>query len=111
VFGANFGTGWLYQTRLGSDGTITGGAMYADIYTQLWNLHVQNKAEEKRELFSKLLLMLNLDQDIPGTRLYLLKKRGIFKTAVSRQKQVNLSADEIAEIEYRFAALKPYLRG
>ena len=83
--------------------------MYADIYTQLWNLNVQNKTEEKRELFSKLLLMLNLDQDIPGTRLYLLKKRGIFKTSVSRQKQVNLTADEIAEIEYRFEALKPYL--
>jgi 1-pyrroline-4-hydroxy-2-carboxylate deaminase len=110
VFGANFGTGWLYQSRLGSDGTITGGAMYADIYTQLWNMNVQNKIEEKRELFSKLLLMLNLDQDIPGTRLYLLKKRGIFKTSVSRQKQVNLTADEIAEIEYRFEALKPYVR-
>jgi hypothetical protein len=53
--------------------------------------------------------MLNLDQDIPGTRLYLLKKRGIFKTSVSRQKQVNLTAGEIAEIEYRFEALKPYL--
>jgi hypothetical protein len=55
--------------------------------------------------------MLNLDQDIPGTRLYILKKRGIFKTAVSRQKQFSLSADEIAEIEYRFEALKPYLIG
>src|SRR5580704_18997326 len=72
VFGANFGTSWLYQTRLGSDGTITGGAMYGDIYAQLWNLHVQNKVEDKRELFSKLLLMLNLDQDILGTRLYIL---------------------------------------
>ena len=110
VFGANFGNGWLYQMRLGCDGTITGGTMYADIYARLWSLHLQNKPDEKRELFSKLLLMLNLDQDIPGTRLYLLKKRGIFKTSVSRQREYKMSADEIAEIEYRFEALKPYLQ-
>jgi dihydrodipicolinate synthase/N-acetylneuraminate lyase len=110
VFGANFGNGWLYQMRLGCDGTITGGAMYADIYARLWNLHQQNKPDETRELFSKLLLMLNLDQDIPGTRLYMLRKRGIFKTSVSRQREYKLSPDEIAEIEYRFAALKPYLK-
>jgi len=76
----------------------------------LWNLHLQNKTEEVRELFSKLLLMLNLDQDIPGTRLYMLKKRGIFKTAVSRQHDYKLTQEEIAEIEYRFEALKPYLQ-
>ena len=110
VFGANFGNGWLYQMRLGCDGTITGGAMYADIYARLWNLHVQNKPDETRELFSKLLLMLNLDQDIPGTRLYMLKKRGIFKTAVSRQREYKLTAGEIAEIEYRFESLRPYLQ-
>jgi dihydrodipicolinate synthase/N-acetylneuraminate lyase len=110
VFGANYGNGWLYQMRLGCDGTITGGAMYADIYARLWNLHLQNKADEMRDLFSKLLLMLNLDQDIPGTRLYMMRKRGIFKTAVSRQREYKLMPDEIAEIEYRFAALKPYLQ-
>ncbi len=110
VFGATFGTGSLYEMRVGSDGTITGGAMYADIYAQLWNLHRQNKMVEKRELFSKLLLLLNLDHDIPGARLYLMKKRGIFKTAVSRQKDVRVSAEEIAEIEFRFEALKPWLR-
>ncbi len=110
VFGANYGNGWLYQMRLGCDGTITGGAMYADIYAGLWNLHLQNKHDEKRELFARLLLMLNLDQDIPGTRLYMLKKRGIFKTSVSRQHDYRLTPGEIAEIEYRFEALKPYLR-
>jgi dihydrodipicolinate synthase/N-acetylneuraminate lyase len=110
VFGANFGNGWLYEMRLGSDGVITGGAMYGDIYARLWNSHVENRIEEARDLYSKLLLMLNLDSDIPGTRLYILKKRGIFKTTVSRQRQRELTAEEIAEIEYRFAALKPYLR-
>jgi dihydrodipicolinate synthase/N-acetylneuraminate lyase len=110
VYGAHFGNGWLYEMRLASDGVITGGAMYGDVYAQLWNLHQQNHSEEKRDLYGKLLLMLNLDQDIPGTRLYILKKRGIFKTSVSRQREYKLNADEIAEIESRFAALKPHLK-
>lgn len=110
VFGAHYGTGWLYEMRLGTDGVITGGAMYADIYARLWNLHVENKTEDERDLYGRLLLMLNLDQDIPGTRLYILKKRGVFKTTVSRQKEYKLTPDEIAEIEYRYAALKPYLK-
>lgn len=110
VFGAHFGNGWLYEMRLPSDGVITGGAMYGDIYARLWNLHQQNKADETRELYGKLLLMLNLDQQIPGTRLYILKKRGIFKTSVSRQREYKLTRDEIAEIEYRFEALKPHLK-
>lgn len=109
VFGANFGIGSLYEMRIGSDGTITGGAMYGDVYAKLWSLHQQNKMAEKRELFSKLSLMLNLDKDIPGARLYLMKKRGIFKTTVSRQKETRVSAEEIAEIDYRFEALKPWL--
>ena len=110
VFGATFGTSSLYEMRVGSDGTITGGAMYADVYAQLWSLHQQNKMAEKRDLFSKLMLMLNLDHDIPGARLYLMKKRGIFKTSVSRQKETRVTAEEIAEIEYRFDTLKPWLR-
>ena len=110
VFGAHFGNGWLYEMRLASDGVITGGAMYGDIYAHLWNLHQQNKLDETRDLYAKLLLMLNLDQQIPGTRLYILKKRGIFKTSVSRQREYKLSSDEIAEIEYRFGALKPYMK-
>ncbi len=110
VFGALHGRGWLYEMRLGFDGTITGGAMYADVYARLWELHLQNKPEEMREVFSKLLLMLNLDQPIPGVRLYILKKRGVFKTTVSRRGTPALTPQAIAEIEANFAALRPYLR-
>ena len=64
-----------------------------DIYAQLWNLHPQNKMAENRDLFSKLSLMLNLDHDIPGTRLYLMKKRGIFKTTVWREKDTRITPE------------------
>lgn len=110
VYGAHFGNGLLYEMRLGTDGVITGGAMYGDIYARLWDLHQQNKLEETRDLYAKLLLLLNLDQDIPGTRLYIMKKRGIFKTSVSRQREYKLTVDEIAEIELRLDALKPHLK-
>ena len=110
VFGANRGAGLLYELRLGSDGTIIGGTPYADIFARLWNLHQQNKLEEQREVFSKLLLMLNLDQQIPGVRPYILKKRGVFKTTVTRQGDHKLTPEAIAEIEYNFEGLKPYLK-
>ena len=110
VFCANRGAGWLYEMRLGSDGSIIGGTPYADIFSQLWNLHRQNKLEEQRELFSKLLLMLNLDQQIPGVRAYILKKRGVFKTTATRISDHSLTQEAIAEIEFNFAALQPYLK-
>jgi 4-hydroxy-tetrahydrodipicolinate synthase len=109
VFGAIHGRGWLYEMRHGFDGTITGGAMYGDVYARLWRLHLQSKQEEMREVFSKLLLMLNLDQQIPGVRLYILKKRGVFKTTVSRRGSPTFTPEAIAEIEHNFAGLKPYL--
>ena len=110
VFCANRGAGFLYEMRLGSDGTIIGGTPYADIFAQLWSLHLEGKLSEQREMFSKLLLMLNLDQQIPGTRPYILKKRGVFKTTVTRQNDHPLTAEAMAEIESNFSALKPYLK-
>lgn len=111
VFCANRGAGLLYEMRLGSDGTIIGGTPYADVFARLWNLHQKNKLEEQREVFGKLLLMLNLDERIPGVRPYILKKRGVFKTTVTRRGNHKLTPEAIAEIEYNFEALKPYLKG
>lgn len=110
VFCANRGAGLLYELRLGSDGTIIGGVPYADVFASLWNLGQQKKFEQQREIFSKLLLMLNLDERIPGVRPYILKKRGIFKTTVTREGDHPLTPEAIAEIEFNFEGLKPYLK-
>jgi 4-hydroxy-tetrahydrodipicolinate synthase len=113
IFGANFGANWLYEMRLGLDGVITGNAMYADVMARMWTLHEKGDADALRELFGRFLLMRNLAEQIPGTDLYIMRKRGIFKTAVVRgeggPKALEFSAAETAEIEYRFAALTPYL--
>ena len=110
IFGAAFGRQWLYEMRLGMDGVMTGGAMYADVYARLWELHEAGRQDELRDLFGRLLLMLNLDRTIPGIRLYVLQKRGIFKTTRSRRGEYSFTPDQVAEIEYRLDAIRPYFR-
>ena len=113
VFSATYATNWLYEMRLGIDGVITGMAMYADLMARLWELHERRQSAELRDAFSRFLLMRNLGDSVPGVDLYIMRKRGIFKTAVTRTdagpKKLVFSPGEAAEIEYRFEALKPYL--
>ena len=109
VFGATLGRGWLYEMRIGTDGVMTGGTMYGDVYARLWQLHLEGRQDELRECYSKLLLIQNLDNLIPGVRLYVLQKRGVFKTIKSRRGEYTFSAQQIAEIDYRLEALQPYM--
>lgn len=120
VFGASLGTGWLYELRLGLDGVITGMGMYADLMGKIWAFHEQHRDEEVRDAYSKFLLMRNLNEAIPGTDLYVMKKRGVFKTTVrrttapsagarARLTEFTPTAVQLAEIEFRFDGLKPYL--
>ncbi|MDC3196362.1 dihydrodipicolinate synthase family protein [Gammaproteobacteria bacterium] len=109
VFGATLGRGWLYEMRIGTDGVMTGGTMYGDVYARLWQLHQEGRQDELRECYSKLLLIQNLDTLIPGVRLFVLKKRGVFKTTKSRRGEYSFSPQQIAEIEYRLEALEPYM--
>ena len=118
VFGASLADGWLYEMRLGLDGVITGMVPYADLMARMWALHTRGETETLRDAYSKFLLMRNLNQQLPGVDLYVLKKRGVFKTTTTRTggaaawkpRRAELPREAVAEIEYRFAALKPYLR-
>ena len=76
------------------------GAMFADVYALLWELHKKGDDQKLREVFSKLLLMINLDQQIPGVRNYVFQKRGIFKTTVSRRGEYTWTDAEKAEIDW-----------
>ena len=110
IITASFGRSWLYEMRLGVDGVMTGGAMYADIYARLWEFQQAGLEAELRDCFGKLLLMLNLDSTIPGVRLYVLQKRGIFKNIKSRRGQYSFAQHQMEEIDYRLEGLKPYLK-
>ncbi|MEA1951597.1 MAG: dihydrodipicolinate synthase family protein [Planctomycetota bacterium] len=126
VFSARGGLGWLFELRLGTEGLITERAVYADVLTRIWELQ-RNGSDPAAmcDAYSKFLLMTNLSKTHPGglrgIQLYLWKKRGVFQTMVSRHygsgrtfpakpvfSELKLSKDDIAEIEYRYAALKPY---
>ena len=109
IFGATLGRGWLYEMRIGTDGVMTGGAMYADVYAKLWDFYEKEDELSLRDCYSKLLLIQNLDNLIPGVRLWVMQKRGIFKTTKSRRGVYSFSSMQIAEIEYRYNALEPYL--
>ena len=109
IFGATLGRGWLYEMRIGTDGVMTGGAMYADVYASMWKLYQAGDGEALRDCYARLLLIQNLDNLIPGVRLYVMHKRGIFKTTKSRRGEYSFSPQQAAEIDYRFEALRPYL--
>jgi dihydrodipicolinate synthase/N-acetylneuraminate lyase len=96
---------------------------------RLWQLMESGKdADTVRDIHANLLLLFNLGQhltggDLRGFQLHLWKKRGVFKNMISRQygpgrrvpdkpifAELALTADEIAEIDFRFEALSPYLK-
>ena len=129
VFSARGAHGWLYESHLGTEGLITERAVYADVLARIWEMMQSGKDHGTlRDAYSKLLLVFNLGQHLPGGelrgfQLYLWKKRGVFKNMISRQygpgqsipgkpvfSELKLSADEMAEIDFRFEALKPYLK-
>lgn len=129
VFSAMGGFGWLHQSRLGTEGLITERAVYADLLARIWTLMESGSDPDTlQDAFGKFLLMLNLRETIPGNQLrgyhlHVWKMRGVFTNMLSRNYAPNgsiptspilseqtLSADDVAEIESRFAALKPYLK-
>jgi 4-hydroxy-tetrahydrodipicolinate synthase len=110
VFSGSAGRGMLYEMRLGFDGTMP-GAPYSDIYAQIWNLYQSGRRDAARELFGRLLVMINMETQAPGVRPYIMKKRGVFKTTLSRRKENGgLTAEAMAEIDYAFEGLRPYLK-
>ena len=109
IFSGGGGRGMMYEWRLGMDGTMP-GSPYADLYVQVWDAYQAGQMDKAREIFSKLLLMLNCENHVGGARPYIMTKRGVFKTQVSRQRTFTLTPEAIAEIEYQWAGCKPYLK-
>jgi 4-hydroxy-tetrahydrodipicolinate synthase len=109
VFSGNGGRGMMYEWRLGMDGTMP-GSPYADLYVQVWDAYQAGDKDKAREIFSKLLLMLNCESQVEGTRQYIMKKRGVFKTTVSRMRSFTLTPEAVAEIEYHWQGCQRYLK-
>jgi hypothetical protein len=95
--------------RLGLDGMMP-GSPYSDIYAKLWELHEAGELAKLDELFSRLQAMIDLEPKIPGMRLYMMKRRGVFKTMLSRRTEFKPDPKLIEQIETNYARLKPDLR-
>jgi hypothetical protein len=73
------------------DGLITERAVYADLLAFIWQqMQSGEDPVALNDAYSKLLLMLNLRETIPGNQLrgfhlYVWKKRGVFKNMLSRE--------------------------
>ena len=109
VFSGNGGQSLLYEMRLGFDGCMAGNA-YPEVYVDIWNAFQSGQQAKARDLYGKLLVIMNCEKYIPGVREYMMKRRGVFKTMISRRHEVSLSAEAIKEIEFCFEAIRPYLR-
>jgi len=109
VFGGKGGRAWPYELRLGSDGTITGQSWVGDMFARVWNAHSEGDEAGFHQAYSQLLLMFAVEDEIPGAGRYLLKRRGIFKTTVSRQADYTFSPTQVAEMEQNLKIVRPYL--
>ena len=109
IFGGSRARNWTYEMRLGMDGTMTGGPQYAEVYARIWKLHLEKKPREMLDLYAKMLLLTNLEDTLPGLRPYLMKKRGVFKTEVTRQGDFTFPPEAVAEVDANLEPLKPYL--
>jgi hypothetical protein len=56
------------------------------------------------------MVLINMETQAPGIRPYIMKKRGVFKTTMSRRKDRGLTPEAIAEIDFDFEGLRPYLK-
>ncbi len=114
VFSGANGYNMTYEMRFGADGNMP-EAQFTDVYVAIWDLYQSGQKKRARGVFGSLLLMLNQMRQFSGVPQYIMKKRGVFKTTVSRNHQgqrtdIDLKPDEIAEIDWNFEALQPYLR-
>ncbi len=109
VYSAMRGRYFAYDMRLGVDGLVSGMAMYAEVFAQMWAASRAGDWDAVRDIHGKLLVMLTCETEIPGAGRYLLQRRGIFSTRTQRGRNYSFSQLQIDEIEHNLKGLEPYL--
>ncbi len=114
VFSGANGYNMTYEMSFGADGDMP-EAQFTELYVVVWDLYQSGQKEKARAVFANLLLMLNQMREFRGVPQYIMKKRGVFKTTVYRdhsgqKKDIDIKPDEMAEIDWNFEALRPYLK-
>jgi hypothetical protein len=84
--------------------------LYPDIDVRIWDLYHSGRQREARDFFARRLLMVNAAQQIPGARAWVMKRRGVFKTGVSRRDKAIVTSEAERELEFNREALQPHLK-
>ncbi len=102
------GNGGLFlpeELRRGADGAMTGFA-FPEMMAGVWAAHLRGDAMAAADLFDAYLPLARYEQQ-PGiglaVRKYLLAKRGAIAEAVQRAPRAELSAADIADVEFLLA--------
>lgn len=108
VMSGSAGKGMLPEMAMGSDGTMP-GASYTDVYVRIWEAWQAGDRAKAREMFTRLSPLINLDGLAGQGYQYMLHRRGVFKTPLSRRRRQKLLPEVKAEIDAAFKELRPYL--
>ena len=111
IFSGNAGRNLLNELPRGSSGTMP-ACEFVDVDAQVYELAARGKMEEARQLFQKLLPMINLEETygMPFAKAVLVR-RGVFKTAKMRgHTGPELDKFDEQELEGWWKQLQPYFR-
>src|SRR5437667_5204967 len=111
IFSGSAGRSLLNELPRGSSGTMP-ACEFVDVDAQVYDLATAGKMEEARQLFAKLLPMINFEETygMPFAKAVLVR-RGVFKTAKMRgHAGPELDKFDEQELEGWWKQLQPYLR-
>ena len=111
IFSGSAGRSLLNELPRGSSGTMP-ACEFVDVDAQVYDLATAGKMEEARQLFAKLLPMINLEETygMPFAKAVLVR-RGVFKTAKMRgRSDADLDKVDEQELEGWWKQLQPYFR-
>jgi dihydrodipicolinate synthase/N-acetylneuraminate lyase len=109
VFSGNGGLTMIEEMGQGSDGTMP-GAGFTDAYVQIWDAWQKGNRPKARDIFMHLLPLINIEEHLSLKNQYVLYRRGVFKTDVSRLPHGTMSPEMKTEVDAALDELKPYLR-
>ena len=109
VFGGAACRYMLDEMRRGADGFMPACEL-PDVQARIWNLYHAGKVEEARDVFEKLLPVLNLEGQL-GMSLSkeVMRRRGVLKNSLVRVSDSKLDEYDLIELDHSLERLEPYL--